>query len=156
MMTPDKARWVARLALLVQPDHHERAVEALTGIVSMIQAPDRVWQSRGCLDVVATSKRKTIIPGLADIQSAIAAWLRDNPEPAKAITDERMAGWTDIDRAWLTFYEKRKGEGFAPRGRANLISLIRSQAPIIIPFLAAQERVEPGSGRMWYDDSGRT
>ena len=45
-MTPDKARWIAKLAQLVQPDHQEKAAEALTGIVAMLDVPDRVWQSR--------------------------------------------------------------------------------------------------------------
>ena len=153
-MTPDKARWIAKLAQMVQPDRQEQAVEALTGMVKILDVPDRVWQSRSCLDVVATAKRRTIVPSYADLQSAIGQWLRDNPDTAHALTDERMAGWSEMDHKWLAYYNKRKAEGFAPRGKANLVSLIRGQAPTIIPFISAQERVEPGPGRFWYDDTG--
>jgi len=59
-----------------------------------------------------------------------------------------------MDRRWLDFYRTRKAEGFVPRGRSNLMSLIGQQAPAILPFIAAEERVEPGAGRRWYDDTG--
>jgi len=151
-MTPDKARWIAKLAQMVQPDRQEQAVEALTGMVKMLDVPDRVWQSRSCLDVVATAKRRTIVPSYADLQSAIGQWLRDNPDTT-AIPDDRMSGWSEMDRRWLDFYRTRKAEGFVPRGRSNLMSLIGQQAPAILPFIAAEERVEPGAGRRWYDDT---
>ena len=142
------------LAKLVQPDDPEAAYQALKAMAAMLtNTPERVWQSRKCLEAIATAKRRTIVPSYADLQSAIGQWLRDNPD-TQAITDDRMAGWTEMDHLWLAFYTKRKAEGFAPRGKANLVSLIRGQAPTIIPFIAAQERVEPGAGRFWYKDTG--
>ena len=142
------------LAKLVQPDDPEAAYQALKAMAAMLtNTPERVWQSRKCLEAIATAKRRTIVPSYADLQSAIGQWLRDNPD-TQAITDDRMAGWTDMDHRWLAYYNKRKAEGFAPRGKTNLVSLIRGQAPTIIPFLASQERVEPGAGRFWYEDTG--
>lgn len=142
------------LAKLVQPDDPEAAYQALKSMAAMLtDTPERVWQSRKCLEAIATAKRRTIVPSYADLQSAIGQWLRDNPD-TQAITDDRMAGWTDMDHRWLAYYNKRKAEGFAPTGKASLVSLIRGQAPTIIPFIASQERVEPGARRVWYDDTG--
>ena len=142
------------LAKLVQPDDPEAAYQALKPMSAMLSnTPERVWQSRQCLEAIATAKRRTIIPSYADLQSAIGQWLRDNPDTT-AIPDDRMAGWSEMDRRWLDFYRTRKAEGFVPRGRSNLMSLIGQQAPAILPFIAAEERVEPGAGRRWYDDTG--
>jgi hypothetical protein len=142
------------LAKLVQPDDPEAAYQALRPMAAMLTStPERVWQSRQCLEAIAIAKRRTIVPSYADLASAIGQWLRDNPDTA-VITDDRMAGWSDLDHKWLAFYTKRKSEGFLPRGKANLVSLLRGQAPTIIPFVAAQERVEPGAGRFWYEDTG--
>lgn len=142
------------LAKLVQPDDPEAAYQALKPMSAMLSnTPERVWQSRQCLEAIATAKRRTIIPSYADLQSAIGQWLRDNPDTT-AIPDDRMSGWSEMDRRWLDFYRTRKAEGFVPRGRSNLMSLIGQQAPAILPFIAAEERVEPGAGRRWYDDTG--
>lgn len=142
------------LAKLVQPDDPEAAYQALKAMASMlVRTPERVWQSRQCLEAIATAKRRTIVPSYADLQSAIGKWLRDNPDTT-AISDDRMSGWSEMDRRWLDFYRTRKAEGFVPRGRSNLMSLIGQQAPAILPFIAAEERVEPGAGRRWYDDTG--
>ena len=124
------------LAKLVQPDDPEAAYQAFQPMMSMLtHTPDRVWQSRMCLEAIATAKRRTIIPGYGDILAAIGQWCRDNPEATLAIGDERKAGWTQRDHSWLAYYEKRERENFMPRGKRNLLSLLREQCPAVVRYL---------------------
>lgn len=142
-MTPDKARWIAKLAQLVQPDYQEKAAEAITGIVEMLDVPDRVWHSRQCLEAIAAAKRRTTIPSFADLQSAIGQWCKDNPEPILGIGDERKAGWTQRDHSWLAYYDKSERGKFLPRGKNNLISLLREQCPAVVCYLGNKPHRSP-------------
>jgi len=133
-------KFMSALAKLVQPDNPEEAATALVAFLPMLtDMPLRAFASRECLNRVATSKRRTIIPSYADIRAAIIGWEREQPRPM-AIGGE-AAGLDDAGRMWLAYFRKREdehfrnGDGKPPSSRAHVLSLVKQQS------LAAWERI---------------
>jgi len=137
-MVNDKERFILALAKLVQPDDAGGAYEAMQPMLRLLNFPDRVWKARSALDAVATRKRRTIVPAYADIQAALTAWVRENPDPATMITDERMRGWEDSDHAWLRYWLAREREAFRPGGKGHVLSLLRVQAPRVWEYVTGR------------------
>lgn len=141
----DRELWAAKLAMLVQPDRPAEATKALQTVVAMLDAdmPARCFTSKSALDAVASCKRRTIVPALADIRTALLQWLRDQ-DRAKVEGD-----WRNEDEHWMNYYRKRHMEGFSPVGdrqngiEANLLDLIREQSPRAYRRITGQEARQP-------------
>jgi hypothetical protein len=138
MTDPNRQRFMAALAKLVQPDNAEEAGRALLAMIPMLaDMPERAFASRTCLNAVATAKRRTIVPSYADIRNAIGAWEREQPR-APAIGE--AAGLDENARMWLAYFRRREDEYFhtqngRPSSREHCLSLVKAQS------LAAWERI---------------
>ena len=126
------------------PGETEQSFLTMLGLLENI--PDRAWRSRKCLEAVATSPRQGRVPTLVEIQTAISQWLRDNPDSPSAIQDQRKAGWTKADHAWLSYWHRRLAGGFgedppfSATTRDNALSLLRQQS------MTAFKYVQNGQG----------
>ena len=135
-------RFMKALAPLVQPDKPEDAALALSAMVPMLKdIPDRAWASRGCLEAVIAADRRTIVPGLQIIRTAILQWLRDNPDRAPQLEDGTKAGWSEGDHHWLAYWRRRQAKGFEVdppfhrTTRQHTLSLLHTHAPRVEAYV---------------------
>jgi hypothetical protein len=129
-----RKRFIGSLAMAVQPDNPEKATDALRSMLPLLdRIPDRAWESRAFLEAVIATKRRTIIPALADFALAYGEWVQDHPD-APAIEQEPPKHLSGTDLAWWMFFQRREADGYGPTdgqrrmSRERVLSLVKQES----------------------------
>ena len=108
----DRPVWVAIIAKLCSPQDAAAAAKNMMAFLPMLA--DFPSEAFTPASAEAVARKNRFVPSYAQLREALAEWWRDNRAPQRAIGQAKPDGWNEVDEVWYGYWNKRRGENFAP------------------------------------------